>query len=91
MIDILLVEAEKEVDRYNVISEGIRGSTRKTLINGICEFKNLKINRKSDAFTYRLMILPFVIDTDNPRNRSYYDLFVSEEIAIYTEGEIIQI
>jgi hypothetical protein len=78
MIHILLVETDKEIDRYNVISEGIRGFTKKPLVNGICEFKNLKINRKSDSLTYRLLVLPFMIDTESPRNRSYYDIFMSE-------------
>jgi hypothetical protein len=74
-----------------VVSDGIRGFTRKTLVQGGCEFKNLKINRKGDTLTYRFLLLPFTFDSETPHNRQYYDCFVSEEVAVYTEGEIIQV
>jgi len=93
--DILFVESngtsEKELDHFNVVSDGIRGYTRKTLVAGGCEFKNLKINRKGTTLTHRFLLMPFTFDQETPRNRQYYECYLSDEIAIYTEGEIIQI
>lgn len=93
-LDIYLVESsshEEEPDRFNVLFDGIRGYTRKIIASGGCEFKNLKINRKGESLLYRFLLLPFLFDQETPRNRRYFDCFLSEEIAVYTEGEIIQI
>lgn len=75
-----------------MVSDGIRGLTRKWLLNGQLEFKNLKINRRGDSETHRLLIMAFFIDEETtPRARQYYEIFLSEKINIYIEGEILLI
>lgn len=85
------MEGEKETDKYNVVSDGIHGLTRKTLQNGLLEFKNLKINRRGTTDSHQLLILAFFITEETPKNRQYYDVFLSDKVSIYTEGEILLI
>lgn len=35
------------------------------------------MNRKGDTTTHQIMLLAFLVDEENPKNKLYYDIFVS--------------